>query len=125
MIDAGLEDDGLLTVKRTQKLTEVGEPLIIFREKSHPYLITQTEEDRADRIQRVKIADEVIDQVTGIKMLEGGSRAIVEYNISFKNVSPFAKLSKKDLKNSEARKVSFSLYDDGWRIEDKSSVPNR
>src|SRR5690606_17822602 len=30
MIDAGLEEEGLLTVRRTQKLIEVGEPLIVF-----------------------------------------------------------------------------------------------
>lgn len=117
MIDAGLEDDGLLKVKRTQKLIEVGEPLIIFTEKSLPYLINQTEEDKADRIQRVKIADEVIDQVTGIQMLEGGNRAVVEYNVSFKNISPFSKLYKENLNNNEARKVDFILYDDGWRTK--------
>lgn len=117
MIDAGLEEEGLLTVRRTQKLTEVGEPLIVFTKKAEPYLVTQTEEDKGDRVQRVKIADEVIDQVTGVQMLEGENRAVVEYNITFKNVSPFAKLSKKDLKNNEARKVDFILYDDGWRTK--------
>lgn len=121
MIDAGLEDEGLLRVKRTQKLTEIGEPLIVFTEKSQPYLVAQTEEDIADRIQRVKIADMEIDEITGVQMIEGESRAVVEYKIAFKNVSPFSKLYKMNLESGETHKVNFVLFDDGWRVGERIS----
>lgn len=124
MIDAGLEEEGLLTVRRTQKLTEVGEPLIVFTKKAEPYLVTQTEEDKGDRIQRVKIADEEIGQVTRVQMVEGQGRAVVEYTTTFKNISPFSKLSKLELDEGSVHKVGFVHNDTGWKIENLSHNPN-
>lgn len=117
MIDAGLEEEGLLTVQHTQKLTEVGEPLIIFTKKAEPYLLTQTEEDKGDRIQRVKIADEEIGQVNSVQMVEGEGRAVVEYTTTFKNISPFSKLSKLELDEGSVHKVNFVRNDTGWKME--------
>lgn len=116
MIDAGLEEKGLLTVKRTLTLSESGNPLIIFTDKAKPYLLETPEKDKAENIQLVKIADEDIGEVTGVKMLEG-NRAEVEYTTTFKNVTLFSTLSKLKLKKKETHKASFVLYDDGWRME--------
>lgn len=117
MLDAGLETEGLLTVQRTQNLDDAGKPLITFTEKGNAYLVPQTEKDKKDNIQRVKIADQAIGEVTGIHMLDGDKKAVVEYTTSYKNVTPFAKLSKRKLDEKENRKADFVLYDDGWRIE--------
>ena len=119
MLDAGLESSGLLTVQRTQKLMDAGKPLITFTDKAKPYLLPQTDEDKEDKIQLVKIADEVLEEVTGVQILEGDKRAIVEYKTSIKNVSPFSPLSKLKLDEVRVRKVKFELYDDGWRLEEK------
>ncbi|WP_374163817.1 hypothetical protein [Arcticibacter sp. MXS-1] len=117
MLDAGLESDGLLTVQRTQNLSDAGKPLITFTEKGKTYLVPQTEEDKKYNIQRVKIADEAIEEVTGIQMLDGDKKAVVEYTTSYTNVTPFARLSKKKLDEKESHKADFVLYDDGWREE--------
>jgi len=122
MLDAGLESDGLLKVQRTQNLTNAGEPLITFTEKGKPYLVPQTEEDKKDHIQRVKIADEAIEDVTGIQEVEGGKKVVVEYTTSYKNTTPFAKLSKLKLDAKESHKATFVLYDDGWRIEREAQL---
>lgn len=120
LLDAGLEDAGLITVQRTQKLMEVGEPLISFTEKAEPYLLP----GKDDRIQQIKIADEEIDQVTRVQMVEGEGRAVVEYTTTFKNISPFSKLSKLELNEGSVHKVNFLLNDTGWKIDNLSHNPN-
>lgn len=117
VLDAGLEDSGLVLVKRTRKLSDIGQPIISFRTKADPFLLPQSDQNKSDGIQRVKIADETVEEVTGVQMLEGDKKAIAEVETSFKNVSPFAALSKLDLNKRNTRKVSVVLYDDGWRVE--------
>jgi hypothetical protein len=51
-------------------------------------------------------------------MLDGDKRAVVEYTTSYKNVTPFSKISRVDLKAKSSHKVNLSLYDDGWRLEE-------
>src|SRR5688500_11001361 len=58
LVDAGLEKEGLITLQRVQKLSNVGEPIIQFTDKAQPYLLTTTAEDKANNIQKVKIAEE-------------------------------------------------------------------
>jgi len=118
MLDAGLEDDGMLKITRTQKLSEVGNPLIGFTDKAKPYLLETSEKDRADKIQLVKLADENLEEITGIQMLDGDKKAVVEYTTSYKNPTPFAVLAEHRLKEKKEKIANFSLYDDGWRLED-------
>lgn len=113
LLDAGLEDVGLITVQRTQSLNDVGEPLISFTEKAEEYLLPVNDE----KIQQVKIADEVIEEVTGIQMEDGGNRAVVEYKTTFANITPFLKLSKLNVEEENVRMVDLVLYNDGWRVD--------
>lgn len=113
LLDAGLESEGLITVQRIQKLIEVGEPIISFTEKAEPYLLARD----GDKIQQIKIADEEIDQVTSVQMIEGEGRAVVEYTTTFKNISPFSKLSKLELDEGRVHEADFVLDDGGWKIE--------
>lgn len=117
VLDAGLEAQGLVIVQRTQKLSEVGNPLIRFSEKAQPYLLPTSEEDKSVKIQKVKLAEEELQEVTGIKMLNGNKSAIAEYTTSYINVTPFSVLVKTDFNKKVDRTAHFSLYDDGWRLE--------
>lgn len=117
VLDAGLEETGLVVVQQTQKLDNIGQPIISFTAKAEPFLLPQTDQDKSDGIQRVKIADETVEEITGVQMLEGDKTAIAHVNTSFKNVSPFSALSKIELKKGNTRKINFVLYDDGWRNE--------
>src|SRR5690606_13505679 len=113
LLDAGFEDEGLITVQRTQSLNDVGEPLISFTEKAEPYLLPVDDK----KIQQVKIADVVIKEVTIVRMEDGDNRAVVEYKTAFKNITPFSKLSKLDFEEENIRKVDYVLYDDGWKVQ--------
>lgn len=115
VIEAGLEKEGLLTVQKTQKLKDVGKPLITFTEKAQQYLLTTPKDDKSLDVQKVKIAEEVLMEVTGIK--QDTKSAVVEYKTVYKNVTPFASLVNSDFKQNPTRTAHFSLYDDGWRME--------
>ena len=119
MLDAGLESSGLLTVQRTQKLMDAGKPLITFTDKAKPYLLPPSEENRKDNIQLIKIADEELEDIIGVQLLDGEKHAVVEYKTSYKNITPFSPLSKLKLNEKNSHKAYFSLYDDGWRLVTK------
>lgn len=116
VIDAGLETQGLVTVQRTQKLGEAGQPLIRFTDKAKPYLLPTPPGDQSSNIQKVKLADEELVEVTGVSTGSTGKEAVVEYTTAFKNITPFAGLASKDFKQQSPRKANVVLYDDGWRL---------
>lgn len=122
VLDAGLEDQGYLTVDRTQKLMDIGKPIIHLTEKATHFLLPTPKDDQISQIQRIKIADEFLKEITGIRISGNGKNAVVEYTVICKNISPFAVLLKRDLQKPDTRKSYFSLYDDGWRIEKKPGV---
>jgi hypothetical protein len=83
VINAGLEDDGMVKIKHRVKLGDVGkEPIVSFTEKAKLYLLETSAEDQKSRIQRVKLADEDLVEVTGILLDASGKTAIVEYTTS-------------------------------------------
>ena len=71
MLDAGLENSGLIVVQRTQTLQDAGKPIVSFTDKAKPFLLPTTDEDRQDNIQLVKIAGEDLEEITGVQMLDG------------------------------------------------------
>jgi len=117
IMESGLEKDGYIAVKRTQALSEIGSPIVSFTDKAKAYLLPLTEEDRESQIQRVKVADETLEEVSGVQMLNDGKNAVVEYKTTFKNITPFSKLVEYDLGKTNTHKADFALFDDVWRIE--------
>lgn len=122
VLESKLEDMGFLTVDRTQKLKDVGNPLIYFSSKAAPYFLPVPEEDKRSPIQRVKLADEVFNEVTGIKTSSNRKSAVVLYTTNYVHITPFAVLVKSDLHKPRNNKIYLSLYDDGWRIEKKTGI---
>jgi hypothetical protein len=119
VIDAGLEEKGLVTVQRTQKLEDIGKPFITFTDKAKPLLLPTREKDKKFEIQKVKIADEEFVNVTGIYTSEAGKNAVAEYTTTYKNVSDFSALFNRNYNQPDTNKAYFALYDDGWRLEKK------
>ena len=117
MLDAGLENEGLVTINQTQKIVDIGKPLIEFTDKAEPYLLPTAEEDQSIDIQKVKIADEELAEVTEIKYDSEGKSAVVEYTTAFKDITPFAVLVRTDLNKPTVHSAHFFLYDDGWKLE--------
>jgi len=114
----GLENEGLVVVQKTQSLKDVGKPLVSFTEKAKPYLLPLSAKDKELDVQKVKIAEEVIEDVTGVQMLEGDKKAVVEYTTTYKNATPFSKVHQLDVNGKKTHKANFVLYDDGWRLEE-------
>lgn len=88
LLDAGLEDEGMVIVDRTQKLKDIGQPIVHFTDKAKPYLIRI--DAQYDNIQVVKVADMDLGEVTGIQVQDNNKSAIVAYTVIYKNISPFA-----------------------------------
>lgn len=116
-IDAGLEKEGLVTVQLTQKLADVGKPLIGFTEKAQPYLLATTPKDKAADVQKVKVADADLVEVTGVQTENDGKNAVVEFTTAYKNATPFSALTTIDFSGKATRKARFSLYDNGWKLQ--------
>ena len=117
LVEAGLETNGLIVVQKTQKLKDAGKALVQFTEKANPYLLPTPEKDKALDIQKVKIADEEISEVSIRQDGDNSNTVWVEYSTVYKNVTPFSVLMKKGLKEPAKRKVKLSLSEHGWVLE--------
>jgi hypothetical protein len=117
ILDAGLENDGLVTVDKTQKLKDAGQPIVHFTDKAKPYLIRIDE--KYNNVQVVKVADMDLGEITGIQMNDDKKGATVEYTVVYKNITPFAKLMQRDISKTETQRASLSLFDTGWKVDKK------
>ncbi len=109
LIDAGLEKDGYVKISHTQKLIDVGKPIIAFTDKSKPYLIPQTEEDIKNNVQRVRIVEEVNGKILNVKLSDDGKSALVEFKILFIGQSPFNRISNISTNDSKVGRIKINL----------------
>lgn len=115
LLDAGLEGEGWITVDKTQKLKDAGKPIVHFTEKAKPYLIRIDE--KYDNVHVVKVADTDLGEITGMQLQEDKKSATVEYTVVYKNITPFAKLMKRDLSEKETQRATLSYFDTGWKLD--------
>lgn len=120
LLDAGLETNGIVTVQKTQKLKDAGSPLVLFTDKAQSYLLPTPEKDKVLDIQKVKIADEEINDIQINPDPENKNTVLVEYTTIFNNVTPFSVLMKKDFKKPSPNKVQFSRTEQGWVIRKRN-----
>lgn len=118
VLDAGLEEKGMLTVQRTQKMGDMGKPLIHFTGAAKPYLLPTPEKDQKQDVQKVKLAEEVLEGVTSVTTSDDGKTATVEYATRYTNFTLFNALRTVP-KDEKTHTVRFSLTDEGWKIERK------
>jgi hypothetical protein len=62
-------------------LGDIGSPLIDFTDKAKAYLLPTPQDDKASKIQKVKLADEELVEVTGIKTGQSGKDATVCHSL--------------------------------------------
>ena len=105
-----MEKEGLVTGQHTQKLADVGKPLIGFTENAQPFLLATPTKDKATDVQKVKVADADLVEVTGIQTENDGKKAIVEFTTAYENVTPFSVLTTIDFSGKATRKARFLLY---------------
>jgi hypothetical protein len=82
-------------------ITETGKPYLI-QENSGSYTVNLWETD--------------INEITGIQEMQENKTTVVNYSISNKNITPFGEIFN-DCNVSASKTSNFSLYDDGWRIQ--------
>jgi hypothetical protein len=116
-IDAGLEKRGVVTVQRTQKLADISKPIIGFTDKAQPYLLATPLKDKAADVQKVKIADADLVDVTGVQTENDGKNAVVGFTTAYKNRTPFTVFTTIDFSGKATQKARFSLYDNGWKLQ--------
>lgn len=121
VLKAGLEEKGLVIVQRTQKLKDIGKPLMHFTDAAKPYFLPTSEDDKKINIQKVKIADENFDKIKEIKIWNSGKMAIVEYS-TVRNNTIFGSLLRKGSSTIKEHKAYFILMENGWQIMNKSDV---
>lgn len=80
-------------------------------------MLEASEKEKANNIQKLKVAEEDVSQVTRIQTGEDGKSAVVEYTVTFQNVTDFAVLKDQDFNKQETKRVDFALYDDEWRLQ--------
>jgi len=117
LLDAGLETSKMVTIQKTQKLKDIGKPLVQFTDKAKPYLLPTPNKDKALDIQKVKIADEEVNDITLTQDGENNNTVWVEYTCVYKNVTPFSVLMKRNLDEQVKHKVQFSLTDNRWILQ--------
>ncbi|MDI6033367.1 hypothetical protein QLS91_09805 [Flavobacterium sp. LB2P84] len=118
---SGLEEKGLVTVLRTQKLKDIGAPLIHFTDAAKPYFLLTSEDDKKSNIQKVKIADEEFGTIIDIKIWNFGKMAIVGYS-TVRNNTIFGSLLRKGSSTIKQHKAHFLLTQNGWQIMKKSDA---
>ena len=117
LLDAGLETSGMVTVQKTQKLKDIGKPLVQLTEKANPYLLLTPDKDKALDVQKVKVADEEVKDLSLNPDSENKNIVWVEYTSVYKNITPFSVLMKRNLNESARHKVQFSLIDNRWILQ--------
>jgi|SRR5665647_2815736 len=117
LLDAGLETSEMVTIQKTQKLKDIGKLMVQFTDKAKPYLLPTPDKDKVLNVQKVKIADEEVKDISLTQDGENKNTIWVEYTTVYKNVTPFSVLLKKNLMEPIPHKVQLSLSEQGWMLQ--------
>jgi len=115
-LDVGLERDSLLRVARNIKTGDNHTQVITFTEKAKPYLLP-ADQGQLSSVQKVRIATEILDQITALKTNADGTVAAINYTTKFIEITPFAKLQKQDYDVTRTHQAKFVLTKKKWKIE--------
>lgn len=116
VLDAGLEKDGLVQVERNHKTGENQKAIIRFTDKASELLLPP-DKGQLSSVQKVKIAEEVLDSVVSVQVSEQQKTALVTFTTKYINVNPFSKLDKKDYSQIKKHEAKLSLTKDGWTVQ--------
>ncbi|WP_373060038.1 hypothetical protein [Zunongwangia sp. H14] len=118
LLDLKLDTAGMVTIQKTQKLKDIGSPLITFTKAAQPYLIKPTDKEKKLDIQKVKIAEETISDIKlGTASEENGKKYIpVTYTVTFTNITPFSVLMKRDLSKPINHSATLRFIDGKWKL---------
>lgn len=85
-------------------------------EKGREFVLSDVLVDGFVKQVKVKTADLIFGDITGIMSYEEFNTADVEYTVQRKNITPFGRAMGLEEETMQ-RSVTFTKYDDGWRID--------
>ncbi len=93
-----------------------------FTNEAKQYILGPEKKDKyghvCSGVVPVKVAEVEFGEVTGIQQFEQYNSAEVTYTIRRKNITPFGELLLDLKEEGQQRKIKFSKYDDGWRLQE-------
>lgn len=116
MLDAGLEKEGLVKVQRNRKTGDNNGAVIEFTDLAKPHLLPP-DKGQLSSVQKVKLADEVLDQIIQLTFNQNKDRAQAIYTTKFVSQTPFVKLEKKDFTKTKEHQAVFALTKEGWKLQ--------
>ncbi|KGO80801.1 hypothetical protein Q763_09705 [Flavobacterium beibuense F44-8] len=118
LLDLKLDEKRMVTIQKTQKLKDIGSPMISFTKVAQPYLIKPTEKEKRLDIQKVKIAEETISDIKLGNSSEyiGKTSIPVTYTVTCTNITPFSVLMKRDLSKPITRSGTLLFIDGKWKL---------
>ncbi|GAA4787872.1 hypothetical protein GCM10023231_15020 [Olivibacter ginsenosidimutans] len=116
LIDAGLEKEGVVTVERNRKTGDNHAPIIEFTEKAKPYLLAP-DKGQLSSVQKVMTGEEVLDEITALKMNPEKTAAAINYTTKFIRITPFAVLDKAKFDSKKNYQAKFVLTKQGWELQ--------
>ncbi|MEH6308582.1 hypothetical protein RYH73_23220 [Olivibacter sp. CPCC 100613] len=116
VLDVGLEKDGLVRVERHHKTGENQKAIIEFTDKASEFLLPP-DKGQLNSVQKIKVAEEVLDSILSIQVNEKQKTAVVNYSSKYVHVNPFAKLDKKDYTQTKKHQANLTFTKDGWIVQ--------
>ncbi|MDT0641575.1 hypothetical protein RM553_01905 [Zunongwangia sp. F363] len=118
LLDLKLDTAGMVTIQKTQKINDLGSPLVSFTKAAQPYLIKPTDEEKKMDIQKVKVAEETVSQIElGNSTESNGKTSIpVTYTVTCTNVTPFSLLMKRDFSKPIVLSATLLFSDGKWKL---------
>lgn len=107
----GLQSNGMVLVKEDKRIENSICWIwadVSLTDEGKKYLVNES-----DKQYELKTCEIVFGEITGIQIQEQFKVAEVNYTLIRKNITPFGSNISKE---HETRSASFSLFDDGWRI---------
>jgi hypothetical protein len=117
--NSDLEEQGLVSVQLSHTPADIGKPLVTFTEKAKPYLLVTSDTARSLDIQKVKLADENINDVKEISVSADGKKALVDFTVSMENLTPFIVLLEREMEKIQSRQTYFTFSNNAWSWDGK------
>lgn len=114
---AGFEEDGLVRIRKTLNMTEVGSPLIEFTQKAETYFLPTTEDLKEVNVQRVQLGQIEVAEITDIFIDDKTETARIEYITTLEDPTPFTKLINADRHINKKNTIFLKKYGGAWKEE--------
>ncbi|MFA0960291.1 hypothetical protein AB9P05_00645 [Roseivirga sp. BDSF3-8] len=112
LMDAGLEEQGYVTIRKKLTMAEAGKPLITFTPEGEKF-IHSTDQANPNRVE-VIAATLTLKEINAFEMNDKQDRLTFSYTVEITDETPFAFLSKPRWSKDMNRKGYFEKVEGKW-----------